>query len=302
MEFLYTRQQMEGFKGYQCKVKIGNWSEDMELEAAMLKDYLLKKDRGQLKCTQAEQRFAHALQPANLAPRQDDGYVHFGDLVMLFNQATDGCVACDPQETLSDETFATTATWYTEPCSRNTFEIQKWTGRGDKKDAMFDYQDDIVHFGQKIQIRCSSALVPHQPYLKSSSKTPTSFSRYSRNQEVVMSTKSDWSTVWEVQYLDPQFKMEMEGQPVPTNAPVSLMHCATHSHMASDVIKYRNDFGTEYEMFCKSFIDVQKGQLGQRESKMLGDCNRWCFVTSIPQGVGEGEGEQQAEQQQEPME
>jgi hypothetical protein len=72
--------------------------------------------------------------------------------------------------------------------------------------------------------------------------------------------------------------------------------------MASDVIKYRNDFGTEYEMFCKSFIDVQKGQLGQRESKMLGDCNRWCFVTSIPQGVGEGEGEQQAEQQQQPME
>ena len=36
MEFLYTRQQMEGFKGYQCKVKIGNWSEDMELEAVGL--------------------------------------------------------------------------------------------------------------------------------------------------------------------------------------------------------------------------------------------------------------------------
>lgn len=112
----------------------------------MLKDYLLKKDRGQLKCTQAEIRFAHALQPANLAPRVDDGYVHFGDLVMLFNQATDGCLACDPQETLSDETFATTSTWYTEPCSRNSFEIQKWTGRGDKKDAMFEFTDDIVRF------------------------------------------------------------------------------------------------------------------------------------------------------------
>jgi hypothetical protein len=94
---------MEGFKGYQCKVKIGNWSEDMELEAvrfaaipmlqtcfpsvgtydlaparklislmlaqAMLKDYLLKKERGQLKCTQAEQRFAHALRPTALAPK-----------------------------------------------------------------------------------------------------------------------------------------------------------------------------------------------------------------------------------------
>ena len=52
MEFLYTRQQMEGFKGYQSKVKIGNWSEDMELEAAKLKNYLMKKERGLLKCSQ----------------------------------------------------------------------------------------------------------------------------------------------------------------------------------------------------------------------------------------------------------
>lgn len=36
---------------------------------AMLKDYLLKKERGQLKCTQAEQRFAHTLQPTELNPR-----------------------------------------------------------------------------------------------------------------------------------------------------------------------------------------------------------------------------------------
>lgn len=181
-----------------------------------------------------------------------------------------------------EDTFATTSTWYTEPCTRNTFEIQRWTGKGDKKDAMFDFNDDVVHFGQKVQIRCNSALVPHQPFLKSSPKTPTSFSRYSRNQEVAMSKKGDWSTVWEVQYLDPQFKMEMEGQPVPTNAPVALVHCSTHAHLASDVIKYRNDFGTEYEMFCKTFIDIQKKQMGQREGKMLGDCNRWCFVTRIP--------------------
>ena len=61
MEFLYTRQQMEGFKGYQSKVKIGNWSEDMELEAAKLKNYLMKKERGQLKCSQVGSH-THALQ------------------------------------------------------------------------------------------------------------------------------------------------------------------------------------------------------------------------------------------------
>jgi hypothetical protein len=42
-----------------------------------------------------------------------------------------------------------------------------------------------------------------------------------------MTKRGDWSTVWEVQYLDPQFKMEMEGQPVPTNAPVAIVHCGT---------------------------------------------------------------------------
>jgi hypothetical protein len=90
------------------------------------------------------------------------GYVHFGDIVMLFNQATDGCLACDPQETLSDETFATTSTWYTEPCARNTFVMRRWEGRGDKKDAMFDFKDDVVHFGQKIQLVCNPVLIRGQ--------------------------------------------------------------------------------------------------------------------------------------------
>lgn len=288
MEFLYTRQQMEGFKGYQSKVRIGNWSEDMELEAAKLKEFLMKKERGMLKCSQAEERFAHALQSIALEPKSNDGYVHFGDIVMLFNQATDGCLACDPQETLSDETFATTSTWYTEPCARNTFVMRRWEGRGDKKDAMFDFKDDVVHFGQKIQLMCNPVLIRGQEaLLTSSARTPTSYSRYSRNQEVCVTVAAGWSTVWEVQYLDPQFKMEMEGQAVPTNAPIALVHCATHQHLASDVIKYKNDFGTEYEMFCKTFSDIEKSQLGLREKRMLGDCNRWCFVSSIP---SEGDG------------
>ena len=215
-----------------------------------------------------------------------DGYVHFGDTLMLFNQATDGCLACDPQEALSDETFATTSTWYTEPCARNTFVMKRWEGRGDKKDAMFDFKDDVVHFGQKIQLMCNPTLLGgQQAFLASVPRTPTSFSRYSRNQEVNITFQQGWSTVWEVQYLDPQFKLEMEGQAVPTNAPIALVHCGTHQHLASDVIKYKNDFGTEYEMFCKTFSDIEKGQLGAREKRMLGDCNRWCFVTSIPSEV-----------------
>jgi hypothetical protein len=34
MEFLYTPQQIAGYKGYYHKVKLGNWSEDQELAEA----------------------------------------------------------------------------------------------------------------------------------------------------------------------------------------------------------------------------------------------------------------------------
>lgn len=56
-----------------------------------------------------------------------------------------------------------------------------------------------------------------------------SFGGGSRNLEVVMQDKNNWNSVWEVQYLDPQFKMEMEGQAVPTNAPVSLRNSSYFS-------------------------------------------------------------------------
>ena len=112
---------------------------------------------------------------------------------MLFNQATDGCLACDPQEGLSDESFAATSTWYTEPCARNTFVMKRWEGRGDKKDAMFDFKDDVVHFGQKIQLMCNPVLLNgQQAFMSSAPRTPTMFSRYSRNQEVSVSYSAGW--------------------------------------------------------------------------------------------------------------
>ena len=58
---------------------------------------MARKDRGELKCTKAEARFARALAGVDLRGR-GDGLVHFGDSVMLMNQATNGCVAVDMEE------------------------------------------------------------------------------------------------------------------------------------------------------------------------------------------------------------
>jgi len=293
MDFIYTPQQIAGYKGYQRKVKLGNWSEDLELEDARLKDYLLKKERGQLKCTQQEQRFAHVLQSTVLFSARNDGLVHFGDIVMLFNQATDGCLACDLQDKSTPTNFAAQTTWYTEPCARTTFEIVRYEGRGDKRDAVFEFEDDVLHFAQKFRLRAHTVLTGEQEvFLGSQGKTPNSFARYSREQEVFMTTEKNWNTVFECECLDPQFKMEMEGQPVLANQPLSILHCGTHQHLASDNVKYRNDFGTEYEIFCKNFHDGQRGKLGSRDRRGIGEQNRWCFVNTIPKMDGEEEGAQ----------
>jgi hypothetical protein len=282
MEFIYTPQQLAGYKGYQRRVKVGNWSEDLELEQVKLQDFLFKKENGLLKCTQQEQRFAHALQETAVYSKHDDGYVHFGDIVMVFNQATDGCLSSDLDEKLTDETFAAQTTWYTEPCARTTFEIVRYEGKGDKRDAIFDYGDDILHFSQKFRLRCHATLTERDIFLMSQPKTPNSFARYSRQQEVCLTTGRGWNTVWECVCLDPQFRLEMEGQPIMSNAPMAVLHCQTNQFLASDKIKYYNEFGSEYELFCKNYLDGQRGQLGTRDRRGLGEQNRWCFVNKMP--------------------
>jgi len=44
----FTPQQLTGGARFSKQVRIGNWSEDQELEELRLKDYLKKKECGQL--------------------------------------------------------------------------------------------------------------------------------------------------------------------------------------------------------------------------------------------------------------
>jgi len=298
MEFIYTPQQMMGYKGYASKVKVGNWSEDVELETARLKDFLARKDRGELKCTKAEARFARALAGVDLRGR-GDGLVHFGDSVMLMNQTTNGCIAVDMEEQLAgiETSFAATTTWYTEPCARNTFEVVPYTGRGDAKDALWEHEDDALHYGQKFMLRCHGSLSDEGDVrlLQSKPKTPLCFARYSREHEVSVACKASWNSVWECVYLDPQYRMEMEGQPVSAGHAIAIIHCGTHQYLASDRVTYRNDFGAEYELFGKTYADIQKKQLGSRDQAMLAEQNRWCFINqSVVEGEQAGSAPEQA--------
>ncbi|OLQ14234.1 Uncharacterized protein C15orf26-like [Symbiodinium microadriaticum] len=64
---MFTPQQLTGGPKYHHKTRIGNWSEDLELEEIKLKDYLKKK-----------------------LSSSPDGFLHFGMKVMLVNHQSKG--------------------------------------------------------------------------------------------------------------------------------------------------------------------------------------------------------------------
>jgi hypothetical protein len=63
--------------------------------------------------------------------------------------------------------------------------------------------------------------------------------------------------------------------------PVLILHCGTNAHLGSDRNVYNNDYGKEFELFCKTCNDAMKGQLGTRDKKLVSEANRWCFVTGM---------------------
>jgi hypothetical protein len=68
-----------------------------------------------------------------------------------------------------------------------------------------------------------------------------------------MSTKPSFYGTWIIDYIDPNYRFEKQGEPVQATDPVLIRHCQTNHYLASDLVPYKNDFGTEYEVCVNSF-------------------------------------------------
>ncbi|XP_027377347.1 cilia- and flagella-associated protein 161 isoform X5 [Bos indicus x Bos taurus] len=67
---------------YGPRVRIGNWNEDVYLEEEIMKDFLAKRDKGQLLIQRNRRLKENLLRPMQLSV-SEDGYIHYGDKVML---------------------------------------------------------------------------------------------------------------------------------------------------------------------------------------------------------------------------
>jgi hypothetical protein len=280
----FTPQQLTGGPKYQHRVRIGNWSEDLELEEIKLKDYLKKKETGSLLVNAKQKQLEECLMRSELTPT-DDGVMRFGGMVMLFNHQSKGFLAANPYDNVekSHKAYAMTTGPNGNPCVRNVFELV----RADENDG---FDDDAVHYGQNFRLRLAPfSRIPADLYMHSELVTALAAAKFSRHQEVSALAAPTGETLWQMLYPDTQTRFEMDGEPVPAGSPLCFRHVQTGSFLASDEIPYQNIFGTELEVHCYPYYSLNKTQnlTGEKKGTITGDYalrrhglpNIWTVVT-----------------------
>lgn len=273
---------------YQRTVKVGNWNEDMSWEEELLKDFLEKREKGELLIQKSSNLKSKVLKPACLSA-PTDGFLHFGDAVMLVNDNILEVLGGDPASTptlvpVCDEVSLSltpddstayssqclgsycgvTASRNMNACIRNTYVITSSDGSP---------QGDVLRYGQNFALRTTDDFTGHL-YLASDQKTFVKCARKSRMQEVFLTAEPSYLTCWQTSYFDPQMRMEFEGEPVPANTKLLIIHSKTNQCLA--VLRkfvLWTCFGKEYEVTARTFLDAHKA-----EETM----NHWILVTGDP--------------------
>jgi hypothetical protein len=288
----FTPQQLTGGPKYQHRVRIGNWSEDLELEEIKLKDYLKKKETGSLLVNAKQKQLEESLMRTELSP-SPDGVLEFGSKVMLFNHQSKGFLCANPYDTSAKahEAYALTTGPNGNPCVRNVFEII----RADEHDG---FDDNAVHYSQNFRLKlCPFSRIGTDCYMHSELVTALAAAKFSRHQEVTVIGSPTGETLFQILYPDTATRFEMDGEPVPAGSPICMRHVQTGSFLASDEIPYANIFGTEFEVHCYPYYSLNKTQnlTSEKKGEITGDYalrrhglpNIWTVVTDS-HGLGGG--------------
>lgn len=105
-----------------------------------------------------------------------------------------------------------------------------------------------------------------------------------------MHIKDDYLNQWFIDSLDPNDRLERQGEPVQASDPILFRHCQTQNYLASDKVRYASKFGGENEVSCNSFALLnrtqnlaleEKGQITTDvPTKFLQDQNVFFIVTA----------------------
>jgi hypothetical protein len=252
----FTLQQMQGGPRYQHNCRIGNWQEDQTLEAIRRHGHKQQVKSGKLLLNVIKDRMSKALTPCDLTVLRDDGFVHYGDLLMFHSIGTNSFLAGDLQDKdprPGEIRYTCTGSPDPNPVARNTFYIDK---------CDLNCGDDILRYGEPFKIRINPRLrglardnqqrIVNEPlYVSSTHISLGNHSKKAHKCEVALTPKDDHETAWEAHIANPSQRFEYEGMPVRAGEGIVLHHRGTNQKLCAlnrVQFKHSTDFGEEYEL------------------------------------------------------
>lgn len=261
-----------------AKARVGNWQEELVYEADRKALLQATRENGALLSQKIVAKVRQHKTRTQLFTLPQDGILRFGAPIMLQNAETEGFLSVD-----IDDKASTSSGWrYTcttapseHPMLRNTWVLLPVPSADD---AFWDAkgETDVIHYGQKFVIQSVADLTNPPIYLSSELKSPSSFSKVSSNQEAYFSEAGAQAALWCFAFGNPEFRLEMEGQPVKANSVLFVTHTTTNTPLASTKARYVNDFGPEYEVCCNRFRAFAAKHGTAPEVK----ANMWAAVTA----------------------
>lgn len=249
---------------YNPSVRVGNWNEDLCLEEDLLKDFLEKKQNGELSIDKSQQWLTQVLKPTQLSSSNG---IKFGDSVCVFNPSLEVTLSINMSTTVNRNTdtligpCGVSGSKILNPICRNTFVIKSPTG---------DKQGQSLMYGEPFLL-CSQDGLTGDLKLTSELTTFTKNAKKSRLQEVLLVNESSFDCHWQVLHFNPQLRLETEGTPVPGDQKIMLNHCKTNQRLrAMSDYRIRTAFGHEHEIVAHTDLDSHKAEKSE---------NHWIIVT-----------------------
>ncbi|XP_075570637.1 cilia- and flagella-associated protein 161 [Pelecanus crispus] len=267
---------------YRAGVLIGNWKEDACLEEERLRDFMRRRERGELLIQKIKKLQDNLLKKIQLSVSKD-GFVHFGDTVMLLNPGNKSSLENYPgvcgSLTLAinlDEISMYSAESLQAPCGVSAVESVDPVGQNTFCILSVDGSaaGDPIRFGQNFGLGTTGGFSDQMLYLASDHKSFIRSAKKSYLQQVFLTDELSYLTCWQATFLDPQLRLEYEGFPVPANSKMIITHCCTNRSLAVPRNFWaRSYFGKEYEVICHTYLDSHKAEE---------DKNYWVIVTGNP--------------------
>jgi len=209
-----------------------------------------------------------------------EGVLTTNNFFLLQNGKTNGFLVVDTDDKNSNYDYACAVT--TNPlisfaCPRSLFSIKIYDEKTMKNaESIINLPDSneeekqVINYGQKIILLAHPSNYDKNLILYSSLVSPQSYSRFSRNQEVLVNSELSYNSCWCIEHIDSTLRFSLEGKPVSTKEPFIIRHCSTSRLLASDLIDYYNDYGNEYEVCCNNFLTNNKFQalIAEKEGRM----------------------------------